>query len=69
MVFLLVFDSFESFDRFDNFDSFGRFWRNPEIEDGGPRWPPLKNDYVIPTLYDVIKSSCGRQRKQFLIYY
>ena len=40
-----------------------------EIQDGGPRWPPLKNDYVIPTSHDVIKPFCGRQRKQFPTYY
>ena len=52
-----------------NFDSFQGFWRNPEIQDGGPRWPPLKNDYVIPTSCEVINPFCGRQRKQFFTYY
>ena len=48
-----------------NFDSFGGFWRNLEIQDGGPGWPPLKNDYVTPTSYDVINPFCGPQRKRF----
>ena len=33
-----------------------RFWKNPEIQDGGPRWPPFKNDYVIVASCDVIRS-------------
>ena len=37
-------------------DSFLRFWKNPEIQDGGPRWPPFRNDYVIATILDVIGS-------------
>ena len=45
------------------------FWRNLEIQDGGPRWPPLKNDDAIPTSCDVISSLCGRQEKQFSTYY
>ena len=43
-----------------NFDSvlgdFLRSWTNPEIQDGGPRWPPFKNDYAIITSCDVIAS-------------
>ena len=31
--------------------------------------PPLKNDDVIPTSWDVISPFCGRQRKQFSTYY
>ena len=38
-----------------NFDGFGGFWRELEIQDSGPRWPPLKNDNVIPTSCDVIR--------------
>ena len=32
-----------------NFDGLGGFWSNIEIRDGGPKWPPLKNDDVIST--------------------
>ena len=45
------------------------FGRNIEIQDGGARWPPLKNDDVIPTSSDVIDSFCGRQRQQFVMCY
>ena len=44
-------------------------FRNPEIEDGGPRWLSLKNDGLIPTSCDIIHPFCGCQRKQFLAYY
>ena len=30
---------------------------------------PLKTDDVIPTPFDVIRSFCGRHRKQFSPYY
>ena len=52
-----------------NFGGFKGFWRNLEIQDGRPRWPPVKNDDVIPTSCDVISPFCGRQRKWFLTYY
>ena len=45
------------------------FWRNLEIQDGGPRWPPLKNDYLISTSCDVVDPFCRRQRKEFSTYY
>ena len=35
---------------------FLRFWANPEIQDGGPIRPPLRNDYAIITSYDVVAS-------------
>ena len=50
-------------------DVFLRFWTKPEIQDGGPRWPPLKNGYVIITSCDLITSGCGPQRRQFQTYY
>ena len=43
---LITFDSVLS--------DFLRFWTNKEIQDGGPRWPPFRNDYAIITSYDVI---------------
>ena len=30
-------------------DDFVRFQTNSEIQDGGPRWPPFRNDYAIMT--------------------
>ena len=35
---------------------FLRFWTNPEIQDGGRRWPPFRNNYTIITSCDVIAS-------------
>ena len=35
-------------------DGFLRIWANPEIPDGGPRWPPFRNYYAIMTSCDVI---------------
>ena len=63
MVFLLVLIIFEPI-----LDGFLRIWRNPEIQDGGPRWPPFGNDCAIVTSCDVI-TSCGRQRRHFQTYY
>ena len=51
MVFLFVLITFEPI-----LEVFLRFWTNPEIQDGGPRWPPFKNDYPIITSCDVISS-------------
>ena len=42
---------------------------NPEIQDGGPRWPPFGNGYAIITSCDVITSQWGRQRRHFQTYY
>ena len=49
MVFLFVLITFEPI-----LDGFLRVWKNPEIQDGGPRWPPFRYDYVIVTSCDVI---------------
>ena len=38
MVFLFVLITFDPI-----LDDFLRFWINPEIQDGGPRWPPFRN--------------------------
>ena len=35
-------------------DGFLRIWTNPEIQDGGPGWPPFRNDYTIIASCDVI---------------
>ena len=43
--------------------------RNLEIQDGGPGWPPLKNDDVIPTSCDALSPFYERQTKQFSTYY
>ena len=43
--------------------------RNPEIQDVGPRWPPLENDDVIRTSCVVINPFCARQRKYFSTHY
>ena len=56
-----VFRSFYCvFIRFNYFepilDGFWRIWTNPEIQDGGPRWPPFRTDYAIITSCDVIAS-------------
>ena len=37
MTFLFVFITFDSI-----LGGFLRAWTNPEIEDGGPRWPPFR---------------------------
>ena len=42
MVFLFFLTTFEP-----NLDGFLRFWKNPEIKDGGPRWPPFRHDHAI----------------------
>ena len=42
MVFLFVLITFEPI-----LDDFLRFWKNPEIQDGGPRWLPFRSDYVL----------------------
>ena len=60
MVFLFVLITFKP-----NLDGFWRIWTNPEIQDGGPRWPPFRNDYTIITSCDVTASWCGRQRRHF----
>ena len=52
-----------------NFDGFGGFWKNLEIQDGGPRWPRLKNDDVISTSCDAINPFRRRQKKQFSTNY
>ena len=65
MVFLFVSITLELI--FDVF--FSEIWANPEIQYGGPRWPPFKNDTEIMTSCDVITSSCGRQRRHFQTYY
>ena len=64
MVFLFVFITFEP-----NLDGFRMIWTNPEIQDGGPRWPPFRNDYAIITSRDVTALGCGRQRRHFQTYY
>ena len=51
MMFLFVLITFEPI-----LDGFLRFWTNPEIQDRGPRWPPLRNGYDIITSSDVITS-------------
>ena len=48
---------------------FLRFWTNPEIQDGGPRWPPFRNDYAIITSCGVITSWYRRQGRYFVTYY
>ena len=64
IVFLFVLNTFEPI-----LDVFWRIWTNPEIQDGGPRWPPFRTDYAIITSCDVIASWCGRQRRHFQTYY
>ena len=64
MMFLFVLITFDSI-----LGDFLRFWTNPEIQDGGPRWPPFRNDYAIITSCDVIALGCGRQRRHFRTYY
>ena len=44
MVFLFVLIAFDPI-----LDDFFRIWTNSEIQDGGPRWPPFRNDYTIIT--------------------
>ena len=51
MVFLFVLVAFEPI-----LDGFVRFWTNPEIQDGGPGWPPFRNDSEIIMSCDVIIS-------------
>ena len=51
IVFLFVLTTFDPI-----LDGFHTFWKNPEIQDGGPRWPPFRNDYAIITSCDVITS-------------
>ena len=41
---------YEFFINFDLFFFFLRFWRKLGIQDGGARWPPLKNDDVVPPI-------------------
>ena len=60
MMVLFVFITFDSI-----LGDFLRFWTNPEIQDGGPRWPPFRNDYAIITSCDVIAPRCGRQKETF----
>ena len=60
-VFLKSFDHFMMFlfvsITFDPIlDDFLRFWSNPEVQDGGPRWPSFRIDYAIITSCDVITS-------------
>ena len=64
MVFLFVLITFEPI-----LDVFFRIWTNSEIQNGGPRWPPLKNDCAIITSCGVVTSWCGRQRRPFQTYY
>ena len=35
---------------------FLRFSTNPEIQDGGPRWPPFRNDRVTQLLHHATSS-------------
>ena len=51
VVFLFVLITFDLI-----LDEFRGFWSNPKIQDGGPRWPPFRNDYPIITSCDVITS-------------
>ena len=37
-------------------DGFLMNWTNTEIQDGGQRWPPFRNDYAIIASCDVIAS-------------
>ena len=48
---LLIFTSF-----FINVGSFSGFWKDLEIQDGGPIWPTFKNHDVIPASCVVINS-------------
>ena len=51
MVFLFVLITLEPI-----LDGFLRIWANPEIQDGGQRWPLFRNDYAIMTSCYVITS-------------
>ena len=51
MMFLFVLITFHSI-----LGDFLRFQTNPEIQDGGPRWPPFGNDYAMFSSCDVIAS-------------
>ena len=51
MMFLFVLITFDT-----TLGDFLRFSTNPEIQDGGPRWLPFRNDYAIITSCDVITS-------------
>ena len=51
VVFLFVLITFDLI-----LDDFFGFWTNPEIQDGGPRWPPFRNSYIIITSCDIITS-------------
>ena len=64
MMFLFLFITFDPI-----LDDFLRFWTNLEIQDGGSRWPKIRNDYAIITSRDVITSSCGHRRRHFQTYY
>ena len=64
MMFLFVLITFDSI-----LGDIMRFWTNPEIQDGGPRWPPLRNDYAIFTSCNIIASRCVRHRRHFRTYY
>ena len=48
MVFLFVLITLEPI-----LDGFLRIWANPEIQDGGPRWPTFRNDFTVMTSFDV----------------
>ena len=63
MMFLFVFITSDSI-----LGDFLTFLTNPEIQDGGPRWSPFRNNYAIITSCDVIALWCRRERRQFQTY-
>ena len=58
MLFLFVLITFEPI-----LDRFLTSWKNPEIQDGGPRWPPFRYDQALIISLDVMTSRCGRERR------
>ena len=51
MMFLFVFITLKPI-----LHGFLRIWANPEIQDGGTKWLPFRNDYAIMTSCGVITS-------------
>ena len=56
MMFLFVLITFDSI-----LGDFLRFWTNLEIQVGGPRWPPFRNDYAIITSCDAIMMRTSKE--------
>ena len=48
-------------------NGFLRFWKNPEIQDGVPRWPPFTYYDVMITSCDVIPHDAGHKGNTFVL--